>query len=120
MSILNQHEEIKVFPCPTCKRMMPSNRDTCQYCNSPISDDTKRSMIEAQEAQNRNEDVEFHRNIFLIGLMILFVGAGLLSVSILNIYAESGGFFIWSPIITVFGLGQTIYGLNGMRKARRR
>ncbi len=120
MSILNQEEELKVFPCPTCKRTIPSNKDTCKYCDSPISDEIKRAMIEAQEVQNRNEDIEFHRNIFMIGIVILFVGAGLLSVSIVNIYAESGGFFIWSPVITIFGLGQAIYGLNGMRKAHRR
>ncbi len=120
MSILNQEDELKVFPCPSCKRIIPSNVDTCKYCNSPISEETKQAAIKTEEEQNRNHDVEFHRNICMIGVVIFMVGAGLLTLSILNLYAGRGGFFIWSPIIAVFGLGQTIYGLLGMRKAKRR
>lgn len=120
MSILNQEAELKVFPCPACARIIPSTADTCKYCNSAISDEMKQSAIEREEEQIRSDDIEFHRNIFLIGVVILFVGGGLLATSLLSLYAGSGGFFIWSPIITIFGFGQTIYGLNGMRKAKRR
>jgi hypothetical protein len=80
----------------------------------------RRAAIEASEEENRGHDVEFHRNIFLIGVVISLVGVGLLTMSVVNLYSGTGGFFIWSPIITIFGLGQTIYGLYGMRKAKHR
>lgn len=120
MSILEQNEEIKVFPCPSCRKAISSKASQCKYCETPISDDVKTAAIEAEEKENRRIDAEFHRNIMLIGIAITFVGAGLLGISILNVYSGRGGFFIWSPIITLVGIGQVIYGLVGMRKANRR
>lgn len=120
MSILNQEDEFNVFPCPGCRRPISSNVDTCKYCNLPISAEMQREAIEGFQEENRSHDVEFHRNIFLVGVVILLVGVGLLTMSVVNLSAGTGGFFIWSPILTVLGIGQSIYGLIGMRKAKRR
>lgn len=120
MSILEQNEEIKVFPCPSCRKTISSKASQCKYCETPISDDVKTAAIEAEEKENRRIDAEFHRNIMLIGIAITFVGAGLLGISFMNVYSGRGGFFIWSPIITIVGIGQTAYGILGMRKAKYR
>lgn len=120
MSILEQSEEIKVFPCPSCRKTISSKASRCKYCDTQVSDEVKTAAIEAEEQENRRIDSEFHRNIMLIGIAVFFVGAGLLGVSIINVYSGRGGFFIWSPIITLVGIGQVIYGLVGMRKANSR
>jgi hypothetical protein len=120
MSFLNQEDELKVFACPGCRRPISSLADTCKYCNLSLSDDIKSAAIAASEEDNRSHDVDFHRNIALIGVVICVGGLGLLTMSVVNIYSGLGGFFIWSPVLTVVGFGQTIYGLFGMRKAKRR
>lgn len=120
MSILNQEDELKVFPCPGCRRPISSTAENCKYCDLPISPEVRQSAIEENDAENRSHDVEFHRNIFMIGVVIFLAGVGLLAMSIMSLYSGTGGFFIWSPILTIVGFGQTIYGLHGMRNAKRR
>ena len=120
MSILEQNEELRVFPCPECRKTISSLASQCKYCNAAISEEVKLAAIEAEEEENRRIDSEFHRNIMLIGIAVALAGAGLLGVSIVNVYSGRGGFFIWSPIITLVGIGQIFYGLVGMRKAKRR
>ncbi len=120
MSFLNQEDELKVFACPGCRRPISSLADSCKYCNLPLSGDVKSAAIAASEEENRSHDVEFHRNIALIGAVIFLAGIGLLTMSVVNMYSGTGGFFIWSPVLTVVGFGQIIYGLFGMRKAKRR
>ena len=111
MSILNQEDEFNVFPCPGCRRPISSNVDTCPYCSLPISVEMRLEAIEGFQEENRSHDVEFHRNIALVGVVIFLAGVGLLAMSIVNIYSGTGGFFIWSPILAVIGFGQIIYGL---------
>lgn len=120
MSFLKQEDEVRVFPCPGCRRPISSTAESCRYCSIPISEEVKAAAIDGWEKETRSHDVEFHRNIALIGAVIFLAGIGLLTMSVVNISSGKGGFFVWSPILTVVGFGQIVYGVFGMRKAKRR
>jgi hypothetical protein len=120
MSFFNQEDEVRVFPCHGCRRPISSTSESCRYCNIPISEEQKIAAIEGWDEETRGQDVEFHRNIALVGAIIFLVGIGLLTMSIVTVYSGTGGFFVWSPILAVVGFGQVMYGVFGMRKAKRR
>lgn len=118
MSILDQEDEYKVFPCPNCQKIVSTRDDNCRYCGSELSRDIKQEAVRRQVAEIKELDIDRHKTIAGIGAIVFISGLGLLIQSIVALFA-GGAFFIWSPIITIIGFGAIIYGLKGIWKEKR-
>jgi hypothetical protein len=118
MSLLSQDDELHVFPCPQCDQIVSTKNDVCKYCGVEIPLDVRNKAVEKQKAEIKELDIDRHKTIAGVGVIIFISGLGLLIPSIAALYV-GGSFFIWSPVITIFGLGTIIYGLKGIWNEKR-
>ncbi|CAN5225399.1 hypothetical protein BH10ACI1_BH10ACI1_24930 [soil metagenome] len=113
-------EDYQVFQCPNCQQFISTRNNSCRFCSLPLTNEIKLQGIEVAAENNRkfrfkNSKIWFYSGIGVFGLGIL-----LLAFSILSVNAGEGRLFIWSPIITLIGLGQMINGIIGMRDERKK
>lgn len=107
--------ERKVFRCPNCTKFISTAVDTCRFCSIPVTDEIKRKGVSEQEGEDRGFRVNVQKKFFYSGIGVFALGLVLLAYSLFSIYFTSEGvFFLWSPVITLVGLGQIVYGLIGI------
>ena len=120
MSLSLNEDEIKVFRCPNCKQFISNKSDKCRFCSFEITEEIKHRESELQQAEDKGFRINTNKNILYVGLGIFALGLSLLSFSLVTIFSTGQGrFFIWSPIITLVGLGQIIYGLYGIYQEKK-
>jgi hypothetical protein len=120
MSFLGQEDDSTVFRCPRCDQFISSNVETCRFCELPITKEMKAHSAAAQFEEDKAFRTGFHKNIFIVGAVMLVIGVlmlGWFAVSMLVL--GRGDFFYISPILTLLGAGQIIAGLHGMYKEKR-
>ena len=120
MSLSLNDDEIKVFRCPNCKQFISTKSDNCRFCSLPITDEIKLKEVDLQEKDDKVFRINIHKNMLYLGIGVFLLGGYLLFSSIFSVfYTNEGRFFIWSPIITLVGLGQIIYGLYGIYQEKK-
>ncbi|MDQ3801894.1 MAG: hypothetical protein M3384_20920 [Acidobacteriota bacterium] len=118
-SLLGVSEELKVFKCPNCSRYISSKNDVCPKCSFQIPNEAKQSAILAQENEVKEANRKFYRTLLYSGLAEFSFGVILVSGSVMAAVNGIGWrFSIWAPLLTLLGIGQIIYSLNGLRKER--
>jgi len=105
-------EERKVFRCPNCKQFISNKVDKCRFCSTPITDEIKLEAVKLQENEDKGFRVKTQKTWLYAGIGVFALGLILLGLSLYSIYfTNEGRFFIWSPVITLVGLGQIIYSI---------
>lgn len=112
-SLFGVNEDLKVFKCPNCKEYISSNNDVCPKCAFQIPTEIKQKAIDTEIEDVKASNRRFYRNSLFIGIGLFLFGLLL----VLQMFV-SGRFFLWSPILTLVGLGEIIYSLNGLYKER--
>ncbi len=109
------------FKCPSCRQYISNQVDSCRFCFVPLSDEIKEQSIEQELDESRRYRFKSNKTIFYTGIGIFALGAFFLLGSLASIFLTGEGrFFIWSPIVALFGLGQIIIGSLGMLEERKR
>ena len=112
-SLFGVNEELKVFKCPQCKEYISSNNDFCPKCSFQIPIDLKQKAIQTEDEDVKIANRKFYKNSLWVGIGLFLLGSFLLVQMLFT-----GRFFLWSPILTLLGLGEIIYSLNGLYKER--
>jgi hypothetical protein len=111
----------EVFKCPNCQQFISNKLSTCRFCSFPLNDEIKAEAIENEASDTRKYRRGMFRKVLLIGLGITALGALLSTMSFITLFVAEGGFYFpWSPVILLFGLGQTLIGLFGIWEERKK
>lgn len=79
----------------------------------------KEAAIGTEDKEVKEANRKFYKSVMYVGIALFLVGGFLVLQSVASILMfGKGQFFIWSPFLTLLGVGQIIYGLNGIRKER--
>jgi hypothetical protein len=114
-------DSYQAIKCPSCSKYISNQVNTCRFCSTLLTDEMKTQAIEAEQEESRQHRLKSNKTFLYVGIGIFALGTLLLLVSIGSIlFTPEGRFFIWSPFIMVFGLGQIIYGLFGVFEERKR
>lgn len=117
-SLLGVSEELKVFKCPNCSEYISSKNDICPKCSFPIPADVKQSAILTQDNEVKEANRKFYRTFLYAGFGEVGFGVLLTMVSVLTLAYDRGRISVWGPFLTLLGIGQIIYSLNGLRRER--
>ncbi len=118
-NLLGVSKELKVFKCPNCNEYISSNKENCPKCSFQITDYAKSLAIQTQDEEVKEANRKFYRTILYTGIGIFLIGGlMLLSSTVTMLSTGTLRIVIWSPFLTVLGLGQIFYGLNGLRKEK--
>jgi len=121
MSTLSLNDKIETLQCPNCGKYISSDAAACRFCSIPITAEMMQAGVEKETEEIRKFQIDFYKTTLASGAITLFIGGGLLFFSIVSVlFLPEGRFFLWSPVITLLGIGQIIYSLNGFYKERRR
>lgn len=118
MGLINEADEYEVFRCPKCSNFVSNAIDVCKYCSSPLDTDAKSAAISRVKEENRSFRIAAERTFFFTGIVTFLLGLVLMVYSASSV-VNGGSFFIWSPIITLAGLGQIILGARGLWRERK-
>lgn len=114
-------DSYKAIRCPSCGQFISNLVDNCRFCNTFITDDMKAKAIKSELEETRKFSFDSHKKFVYSGLGTLAVGVALLVFSLFTMFSTNEGrFFIWSPILIVLGIAQTMYGSFGMFEERKR
>jgi RNA polymerase subunit RPABC4/transcription elongation factor Spt4 len=117
--LLGVGEELKVFKCPNCSQYISSKNDVCPKCSFQIPDELKQAAIIAQDNEVKEANRKFYKTMIYAGLGEFGFGALLLLGNVVTVvYAERTRISIWGPFLTILGIGQIIYAMNGLRKEK--
>lgn len=111
--------DFKVFRCPFCQEYMSTLKESCPKCGAMITDDQKQQAIKQEQDEVKSVNRSFYKKSLYVGIA-LFLGGGAIFMLFLIpfLMGEEARLFIWSPIITLIGLGEIIYSLTGLYKER--
>ena len=114
-------DSYQAFKCPSCGQFISNQVDICRFCNAVITDDMKAKAIEQELEETRKFSFDSNKKFVYSGLATMAIGAILLLFSLYTMFfTNEGRFFIWSPILILFGLAQMMYGSFGMFEERKR
>ncbi len=118
MSVGDSYE---VFQCPKCQQYISNKLDACRFCFFLLNDEIKTQAINGETENTRKYRIKMHKGVLYSGLGIFALGLSLSAVSIISIfYVGQGYYFPWSPVVVLFGLGQMLIGVWGIRDERKK
>lgn len=118
---MSVNESYPVFQCPKCKQYISTKYDACRFCSFGLSDEIKVQAIDKETEGNRQYRLKMNKTVLYSGFGIFALGVVLSLISVFTIFfVGEGYYFPWSPVIVLFGLGQMVIGLNGIRDERKK
>jgi hypothetical protein len=109
------------FKCPNCQQFISTKYDACRFCSYQLNDEIKEQAVKKEADDIRLYRRGMFKKVLYIGLGISAVGAILSIMSYATLFVTGSGFYFpWSPVILLFGLGQTVIGLFGLWDERKK
>ena len=121
MGIIPDELKIQTFPCPGCGQFISSEVVVCKFCGTEITGDIRAAAILRENKERKKIFLGNQKQTIIIGAV--FLGAGLFNIIFhtFDLYVHTMGSRIpcISPIVIIFGLVITIYGVLGYYREKK-